>query len=128
MSNITGVADGQVQSRILVAARRSVVIGALGATALLGRALPVEAVALPQHPCTPQLEKLLADWDAAGFEMPSKPGQMIVQGRNGRVSSGPQVTYMTNQIRQAIWDCHHGNVQAVRERVALVAERLNQRS
>jgi hypothetical protein len=120
MSNITGVADGQDRSRILVAARRSVVIGALGAAALLGRALPVEAVALPQHPCTPALEQL------TGFEMPSKPGQMIVHGQNGRVSSGPEVTYMTNQIRQAIWDCRHGNVQTVRERVALVAERLHQ--
>jgi hypothetical protein len=128
MSNITGVADGQVRSSILVAVRRSVVIGALGAAALLGRALPVEAVALPQHPCTPELEKLLADWDAAGFEMPSKPGQMIVHGRNGRVSSGGDVIYMTNQIRQAVWDCQHGNVPAVRERVALVTERLNPRS
>jgi hypothetical protein len=70
----------------------------------------------------------LADWDAAGFEMPSKPGQMIVHGRNGRVSSGVEVIYMTNQIRQAVLDCHHGNVPAVRERVALVAERLHQRS
>jgi hypothetical protein len=127
MSNITGVADGQDRSRILVAARRSVVIAALGAAALFGRALPVEAVALPQHPCTPALEQLLAEWDAAGFEMPPKPGQMIVHRRNGRVSSGPEVTYMTNQI-QAIWHCQHGNVQAVRERVALVAERLHQRS
>ena len=128
MSNITGVADGQVRSRILVAARRSVVIGALGAAALLGRALPVEAVALPQHPCTPALEQLLAEWDAAGFEMPSKPSQMIVYGRNGRVSSGPEVTYMINQSRQAVWDCQHGNVHAVRERVALVTERLNPQS
>src|ERR1700724_3019720 len=100
-SNITGVAGGQVWSRILVAARRSIVIGALGAAALLGRALPVEAVALPQHPCTPALEQLLAEWDAAGLEMQPKPGQMIVHGRNGRVSSGPEATYMTNQIRQA---------------------------
>ena len=128
MSNITGVADGQVWSRILVAARRSIVIGALGAAALLGRALPVEAVALPQHPCTPALEQLLADWDAVGFEMPSKPSQMIVHGRNGRVSTGPEVTYMINQIRQAVWDCQHGNVHAVRERVALVTERLNPQS
>ena len=105
MSNITGIADGQVRSRVLVAVRRSVVIGALGAAALLGRALPVEAVALPQHPCTPALEQLLAEWDAAGFEMPSKPSQMIVHGRNGRISSGPEVTYMMNQIRQAVWDC-----------------------
>ena len=128
MSNITGVADGQVWSRIRVVSRRSIVIGALGAAALLGRALPVEAVALPQHPCTPALEQLLADWDAAGFENPSKPGQMIVHGQNGRVSSGPEVTYMTDQIRQAVWDCRHGNVAAVRERAALVAEQLHQRS
>lgn len=128
MSNITGLAEGQVRSRILVAARRSVAIGALGAAALLGRASPVEAVALPQHPCRPQLERLLADWNAAGFEMPSKPGQMIVHGRNGRVSTGGEVTYMTNQIRQAVWDCQHGDVQAVRARVALLAERLHQRS
>jgi hypothetical protein len=84
------------------AARRSVVIGALGAAALLGRALPAEAAVLPQHPCTPQLEKLLAAWNAAGFKMPSKPGQMIVHGRNRRVSSGPEVTYMISQIRQAV--------------------------
>ena len=55
-------------------------------------------LALPQHPCTPALEQLLADWDAAGFEMPSKPGQMIVHGRNGRVSAGPEVTYMINRL------------------------------
>lgn len=128
MSNVTGVADGQVRSKILVTARRCVIIGALGAAALLGRALPVEAVALPQHPCTPELEELLAEWDAAGFNMPSKPGQVIVHGRNGRVSSGPEVNYMISQIRQAIWDCQHGDVQSVRARVALVTERLNKRS
>jgi len=49
---------------------------------------------------------------------------MIVHGRNGRVSSGGEVTYMTSQIRQAIWDCQHGDVPPVRERVALVGERL----
>jgi hypothetical protein len=53
---------------------------------------------------------------------------MIVHGRNGRVSSGAEVTYMSNQIRQAVWDCQHGNVPAVRERVALLAERLHQQS
>jgi hypothetical protein len=49
-------------------------------------------------------------------------------GRNGRVSTDPEVTYMTDQIRQAVWDCRHGNVAAVRERAALVTERLHQRS
>lgn len=95
---------------------------------LVGGALLVGAATLPQHPCTPQLEKLLTDWNAAGFETPSKPSQPLVHGRNGRVSSGPEVTYMANQIWQAIWDCRDGDVPSVRERVALVDERLNQRS
>jgi hypothetical protein len=95
---------------------------------LLGGALLVEAASLPRHLCTPQLEKLLEDWSAAGFETPSKPSQAIVHGRNGRVSSGPQVTYMANQIWQAIWDCQHGDVPSVRERVARVNEGLTQRS
>ena len=122
------VVGPEFKTSFAVTARRSIVIGALGVAALLGRALPVEAAALPQHPCTPALEQLLAEWDAAGFENPSKPGQMIVRGRNGRVSSGPEVTYMTDQIRQAVLDCRHGNVAAVRERAALVAEQLHQRS
>lgn len=126
MSNITAVSSGHVRARIAVTAQRTIVIGALGAAAFLGRAWPAEAVALPQHPCTPQLRKLLADWNAAGFETPAKPAQAIVHGRNGRVSSGPEVTYMINQIRQAVWDCQHGDVPAVRARVALVAERLHQ--
>jgi hypothetical protein len=68
------------------------------------------------------------DWDAVGFETPSKPSQAIVHSWDGRVSSGPEVNYMAGQIRQAIWDCQHGDVPSVRERVAHVTERLNQRS
>jgi hypothetical protein len=128
MSNVSGFSVGQGRSRSLAPARRSFAIGALGAAVLLGEALLVEAAPLPQHPCTPQLEKLLTDWSATGFEAPSKPSQPIVHGRNGRVSSGPQVTYVTNQLRQAIWDCQHGDVPSVRERVALVTAALNQRS
>lgn len=94
---------------------------------LLGRALPAEA-ALPVHPCTAGLNQLLAAWNEAGFETPSKPGQAIVHGRNGRVSSGQEVAYMASQIRQAIIECQHGNVAAVQERVALVSDRLHQRS
>ena len=104
MSIITSVADGRVTSRILDTARRALVVSALGAAMLLARALPVEAATLPQHSCTPELEKLMAEWNAAGFQMPIKPTQAIVQGRSGRVSSGPEVTYMISQIRQAVGD------------------------
>jgi hypothetical protein len=128
MSTITGVADGRVTSRILDTARRSLAISALGTAMLLARALPVEAATLPQHPCTPELEKLMADWNAAGFQMPIRPTQAIVQGRSGRVSSGPEVAYMIGQIRQAVGDCQRGDVPSVRERIARVTERLHQRS
>jgi hypothetical protein len=70
----------------------------------------------------------MADWNAAGFQTPIKPTQAFVQGRSGRVSSGPEVTYMISQIRQAVGDCQRGDVPSVRERIALVTERLHQRS
>jgi hypothetical protein len=128
MSIITGVTDSRVTSRILDTARRSLVVSALGAAMLFARASPVEAATLPQHPCTPELEKLITDWNAAGFQMPFKPNHAIVRGRKGRVSSGPEVTYMTSQIRQAVGDCQRGDVPSVRKRIALVTERLRQRS
>jgi hypothetical protein len=120
MSIVTDSSVGQLRSRIFAPARRSVVIGALGAAMLLGGALVVEAAPLPQHPCTSQLENLLTDWSAAGFETPAKPSQAIVHGQNGRISSGPEVDYNAGQIRQAVWDCQHGDTQAVRGRVAHV--------
>jgi hypothetical protein len=127
MSNITHVVEHQARSRFLVAARHSLVIGALGVAMLLGRTAPAEA-ALPVHPCTAALNQLLQDWNEAGFKMPSKPGQAIVHGRNGRVASGAEVTFMASQIRQAIADCKHGDVAAVQQRVALVSDKLHQLS
>ena len=50
----------------------------------------------------------------------------IMEDIGSNITGATEVTYMTNQIRQAVWDCQHGNVQAVRERVALVAEWLHQ--
>jgi hypothetical protein len=108
MSIITGVADNCVASMVFTAARRFIAIGALAAAVFLGPAMPAEAAPLPQHPCA-RLEKLLADWNAAGFETPSKPSQAIVRGRHGRVSSGPEVTRMISQIRQAVRDCQRAN-------------------
>jgi hypothetical protein len=103
MSILTSVADFRVTTRIL----------AVG-TVLLAVSLPVESATLPQQPCTSHHAKLLADWDAAGFETPSKPSQSIVHGRNGRISSGPEVTYMISRIRLAARDCQHGDDQSVR--------------
>lgn len=128
MSIVTGFSVNRFRSRIFAPVRRSFVSGALGAAMLLGGPLLAEAAPLPQHPCTSQLERLLMDWDAAGFEAPAKPSQAIVHGRDERVSSGPEYNYMANQIRQAIWDCQHGDVPSVRERIAHVTEGLNRQS
>lgn len=125
MSNVYSVIINRIPSPFAALPRRTFVVGALGFAMLLGHALPAKA-ALPVHPCTAGLTQLLQEWNEAGFEMPSKPGQAIVHGRNGRISSGAEVTSMAAEIRQAIWDCQHGNVAAVQQRVALVSEKLHQ--
>jgi hypothetical protein len=127
MSIVTHFVENQVRSRLLATARRSFAVGALGVAILLGRAAPAEA-ALPVHPCTAELNQLLQAWNESGFEMPSKPSQAIVHGRDGRVSSGGEVTYMASQVRQAIADCQHSDVAAVQQRVALLSEKLRQLS
>lgn len=127
MSSTIGVTETRVRSRIRLTALRSLVIGAFGAALLLGRASAAES-ALPVHPCTPELQRLLQEWNEAGYQVPNKPTAPIVYGRHGRVSSGPEVTYMASQIRQAIRDCQHGDVAAVQQRVALVSEKLHRLS
>ena len=105
-------------------AQRSLVIGALAAMVAFGGASAAES-ALPIHPCTPELHRLLQEWNEAGYRVPNKPTAPIVYGRNGRISSGPEVTYMASQIRQAIIDCRHGDVAAVQQRVASVEATLS---
>jgi hypothetical protein len=88
------------------------VIGALAIATLFGRMVPAEAAA-PVYSCTAELNPVLQEWNQAGFDMPSKPGQEIVQGRNGRVSSGAEVIKMAGQVRDAIQECEHGDAAAV---------------
>ncbi len=125
MSNILGAGRDRVRPGWRKMARRSAVIGALAAAALLGRALPAEAFAPQQAACMPELARLSAEWDALGFGTPQKPSQQIVYGRFGQQSTGPEVIFLKDQIRQAFWDCRHGDVAMARERAALVAERLD---
>jgi hypothetical protein len=74
----------------------------------------------------PELWQLSAEWDAIGFGTPQKPNQQIVYSRSGLISSGPDVIFLKDQIRQAFVDCETGNVAAARARAALVAERLSE--
>ena len=68
MSNILGAGRDRVRPGWRKMARRSAVIGALAAAALLGRALPAEAFAPQQAACMPELARLSAEWDALGSE------------------------------------------------------------
>jgi hypothetical protein len=122
MSNVINSVVRNIAVQASSKARIALAVGALGIAVVLGHT--AEAAPLPEHPCTPELNQLLADWNAAGFEMPSKPGQAIVHGRNGRIATGGEVIGMASQIRQAIVDCEHGDVAAVKAEVARVEVEL----
>jgi len=70
--------------------------------------------------CQASLQQLGAEWNAIGFATPSKPVQARVVARDGRVSSGAEVTYLTNQLRLAAQDCAAGRDGAGLQRIALV--------
>jgi hypothetical protein len=74
--------------------------------------------------CQASLQQLGAEWDAIGFATPSKPVQARVAARDGRVSSGAEVTYLTNQLRLAAQDCAAGRDATGLQRIALIHTRL----
>jgi hypothetical protein len=76
--------------------------------------------AAPDHPCRAELQRLVADYSAIGFQDVVKPGQAHVRGLAGHDHTGGQIGYMQAQMRQARIDCEAGKVQVVRERVASV--------
>jgi hypothetical protein len=57
------------------------------------------------------LTALLAEWDQAGFDAPSKPSQYRVYGRHGYVTSGPGYTAMASLIRSAVNASRDGRVR-----------------
>jgi hypothetical protein len=57
------------------------------------------------------LTALLAEWDQARFDTPSKPSQYRVYGRNGYVTSGPGYTAMASLIRSAVNASREGRVR-----------------
>jgi hypothetical protein len=58
------------------------------------------------------LKALLAEWDQAGFNPPSKPAQYRVYGRNGYVTSGPGYNTIVSQIHSAVIDARQGRDRA----------------
>lgn len=108
--------------------QRSLAIGGFAAIVAFGGASAAES-ALPVHRCTPELQRLLQEWNEAGLQdvrtTTSKPGQAIVHDRNGHAYTAAAVHYMAYQIQRAIEDCQHGDVAAVQERVASLESALN---
>lgn len=104
---------------------RAIVMGIV-CVGLMG--LSGQARAAADHACVGALQTVSAEWDAAGFPTPAKPGQMRVVGRDGRVASGAQVTYMRSQLTLAAHDCSAGKDGVAIKRVATVRGLLMQTS
>jgi hypothetical protein len=64
------------------------------------------------------LNALLADWDRAGFNPPSKPSQYRVYGRNGYVTNGPGYYAMVASIRSSVSDTQRGDDREAAEHIA----------
>jgi hypothetical protein len=64
------------------------------------------------------LDTLLAEWDRAAFNPPSKPSQYRVFGRNGYVTSGPGYNAMVASIRSAVADAAAGHDRAEMQEIA----------
>jgi hypothetical protein len=82
---------------------------------------PVSAAfkARPQTETTvASLAALLADWDRAGFNPPSKPSQYRVYGRNGYVISGPGYNMMVSLLRSAVREADQGRDRAAAAHIA----------
>jgi hypothetical protein len=72
----------------------------------------VSVSALSQQGSVASLNALLADWDRAGFNTPTKPSQYRVYGRNGAAITGPEYNAMVELIRSAVTETRQGRDQA----------------
>jgi hypothetical protein len=95
-----------------------IVVGALGGSA-------VAQPTLAGNSCQVALTSLVNEWNAVSFAPPSKPGQAIVAGKDGHVTSAGQFAYMTGLIRQARLECDRGDTASAIEHIAVVQDRLD---
>jgi hypothetical protein len=99
----------------------------LGVAIVLAGMLGGSASAQPtltRNSCQGALTSLVNEWNAISFAPPSKPGQAIVAGKDGHVTSGGQFNYMTGLIRQARLECDRGDAASAMEHIAVVQDRL----
>jgi hypothetical protein len=96
----------------------AIIFGMLGQSA-------VAQPTLAGNSCEGALASLVNEWNAISFAPPSKPGQAIVAGKDGHVTSGGQFNYMTGLIRQARAECDRGDAAAAMQDIAVVHDRLD---
>ena len=78
----------------------------------------VSASAPSRQGSVASLSALLADWDRAGFNTPTKPSQYRVYGRDGASISGPEYNQMVELIRSAVTETRQGRDQAASLHIA----------
>jgi hypothetical protein len=81
--------------------------------------------AFAETACHASLARADATWNAIGFTTPAKPLQARVPLRDGHVSSGSEVTWLSGQLRLAAADCTQGRDTDGLHRLDLVQNRLN---
>jgi hypothetical protein len=70
------------------------------------------------------LTALLANWDQAGFDTPSKPSQYRVYGRKGYVTSGPGYNATASLIRSAVNAFKEGRIRDAETDIAQASSLL----
>lgn len=74
--------------------------------------------------CSEAVQSLNEEWRAIAYPQPSKPMQAIVIGHGGHRNSGPEIRFMTTQIRLANIDCAEGRNDEALARVDKVRRLL----
>ena len=94
------------------------------APAFTGKVRTFLAETRSDDPSAASLNKLLSEWDQAGFNAPSKPGQSLVHGRGGYVTTGGGYNVMVSLIRSAVNDVREGRDQVAAPKIAKVRSLL----
>jgi hypothetical protein len=74
--------------------------------------------------CRSALTALAAEWNEIAFMAPGKPGQTIVTGREGYVTTGGDFNFMVGEIRLAHVACDRGDEASAMQDIAAVQDTL----
>jgi hypothetical protein len=74
--------------------------------------------------CRSALTALASEWNEIAFMAPGKPGQAIVTGREGYVTTGGDFNFMVGHIRLARVACDRGDDASALRSIAAVRDIL----